>query len=335
VFLFGPGFGECCAIRIPPNHWVIIDSCRIAERSAAEHLLDKYSGECSCLILTHRHRDHYRGFADLLDWSEWSHVGCSDQNLTKIEATTTDPVERLSNDLEDVFSKIKNHWQCFPESKWWTWRNSRQTKGTSELVVLHPDEDPPTDPLKDDVDANERSTAILVTWEKSKLLFSADILGSNWQSIFEHFGEQEDHCFLKIPHHGSRDSLHDCFMTGARDRLWAGTPFNKSTKLPDFADGGPVHQMQAYVESIYFTGLPIRKGLQARSPQSATRQEVIEATLTDNQFLLPGGRTGVDLPISDGLNNFIVFRFEPTGDKHVEMMGPGSISLVTNREGIS
>ena len=28
VFVFGPGYGESVAVRVPPDEWLVIDSCR-------------------------------------------------------------------------------------------------------------------------------------------------------------------------------------------------------------------------------------------------------------------------------------------------------------------
>ena len=29
IFVFGPGYGESVAVRVPPDEWLVIDSCRI------------------------------------------------------------------------------------------------------------------------------------------------------------------------------------------------------------------------------------------------------------------------------------------------------------------
>jgi len=51
LFVFGPGFGESILIRVPPNLWIVIDSCYIADKAAALQVLPRYGGECSCLVL--------------------------------------------------------------------------------------------------------------------------------------------------------------------------------------------------------------------------------------------------------------------------------------------
>src|SRR5437868_4316182 len=66
AFVFGPGYGESVAVRVPPDEWLVIDSCRIAKQSAASHVLRRYGGKLTVLLLTHVHKDHYRGFVDLI-----------------------------------------------------------------------------------------------------------------------------------------------------------------------------------------------------------------------------------------------------------------------------
>ena len=78
LFAFGPDMGESIAIRIPPDLWVVVDSCRVAGKAAAMHVLPKYGGRCECIVLTHRHKDHYAGFSRLLAYEEWRIVGCDD-----------------------------------------------------------------------------------------------------------------------------------------------------------------------------------------------------------------------------------------------------------------
>jgi len=81
LFVIGPGFGESIVIRVPPRHWIVIDSCKPGERAAALEILGRFDGECTCAVLTHRHQDHYPGFSQVLAHADWRIVGCADHGF--------------------------------------------------------------------------------------------------------------------------------------------------------------------------------------------------------------------------------------------------------------
>src|SRR5260370_29276874 len=118
LFVFGPGFGESIVLRVPPNDWIVVDSCRIADRAAAQHVLSHYKGELSCVVLTHPHRDHYRMFSQVLAEGDWSVIGCSDLELDDDWSTTSE--NQLANELEQIVAEIRAHWKRRPECQWWT-----------------------------------------------------------------------------------------------------------------------------------------------------------------------------------------------------------------------
>src|SRR5690348_10401793 len=71
VVLFGPGYGESIAVRVPPDRWIIVDSLRFgAERNPALELLISAGARWSCLVLSHPHDDHAQGFPSLVDQGE-------------------------------------------------------------------------------------------------------------------------------------------------------------------------------------------------------------------------------------------------------------------------
>ena len=110
VFVFGPGFGESIAIRVPPDRWMVIDSCNVAGKAAALHVLQKYGGTCDCLMLTHRHQDHYPGFSKLIDWASWTTIGCNDLAVDDGFYDSSDPEKLMEGELEQAIATIKQRW---------------------------------------------------------------------------------------------------------------------------------------------------------------------------------------------------------------------------------
>jgi hypothetical protein len=45
LFVIGPGFGESIVIRVPPDHWLVVDSCKPGERAAALEVVGRYGGQ--------------------------------------------------------------------------------------------------------------------------------------------------------------------------------------------------------------------------------------------------------------------------------------------------
>jgi beta-lactamase superfamily II metal-dependent hydrolase len=141
VFVFGPGYGESVAVRVPPHDWLVIDSCRIAKQAAALHVLRRYGGNLTVLLLTHRHKDHYRGFVDLIGQGEWGRIGCNDWRVADAEPSdTADPEDHLGAGIAHVLAEIHNQWETRPASRWLTRRGATCPLGEGRLHILHPDE---------------------------------------------------------------------------------------------------------------------------------------------------------------------------------------------------
>jgi glyoxylase-like metal-dependent hydrolase (beta-lactamase superfamily II) len=83
VFVAGPGQGEAVAIALPVKGWVLVDSCRAAhERNGTDlplvSIVRRFRNAddpVEALILTHPHRDHSDGFAELVDTVKPGRIG--------------------------------------------------------------------------------------------------------------------------------------------------------------------------------------------------------------------------------------------------------------------
>ncbi len=330
LFVFGPGKGESIAIRVPPDLWVIVDSCRVAGKAAAMHVLPKYGGQCECIVLTHRHQDHYAGFSNLLDYDVWRLVGCNDLYLDGHLGESRDLERRLANELEQVFASVEQRWAEDVESVWWTWRKTARQVGHAELIALHPEESYARDFTG--YDRNELSSAILLTWQRVKLLLGADVPNPHWAEICEVFADQRlnVHQAMKAPHHGSEEALDDGILQGDPDRFWFITPYSPK-RVPRFEDGRGIHRMLQHVNALHLTGLPRAHDRQMEQPCKAFRRELAAGQdPVATSFSLPGGIEGDLEPVRDDLSCYLVARFDEHGKGEVVGYGPGSVLV---REG--
>lgn len=331
VFVFGPGFGESIAVRIPPDRWMVIDSCRVGGNAAALHVLKKYDEHhCECLVLTHRHQDHYPGFADLIDHGDWNTIGCNDLSLDHEFISARDLEARLKGELEQVIASIDTRWEKNSEAQWWTWRtDDLRPVGGATARILHPERSFAYD--YDGSDNNELSCAVYLTWEGTRLLFGADVPNPHWETIHNEVADVSDHHFLKVPHHGSEEAIHRTFMKGERERIWVVTPYNRGRKLPRFDDDGAIHRMFDYVDTLYLTGLPIAHDLQNDSPLNRTRRDVLSLLSSPKTtFELPGELRGTVEPIRLDVSCYVVARFDNTGTPTIVCCGPGTVRMTEN-----
>lgn len=327
LFFFGPGFGESTIIRIPPSHWIVIDSCRIAHRSAALHVLEKFDGVASCTILTHPHRDHYRGFSEVLDSVDWAVVGCCDLRLEDEDVDTfVDPESRRGNELEQILAGITDYWRRKEGAKWWTWRSSHRQVGEARLTSLHPPEQFARE--NSPTNSNSLSSAMLLEWCQVRILLGADVENPHWEQITKEFAALNVHVAMKTPHHASQGALHTSVLSGDDKRLWLVTPNNHGGTLPRFEEGHGPELMLRHVSELYLTGLPVAHDCQNDCPCSATRRQLQSGAFPrPSPFELPGGLVGDTLPDHDDLSCYLIARFDEAGNGRVDVCGPGTVRV--------
>lgn len=72
ISIFGPGIGECIAIHLGDNEWMVVDSC--LDRESHQPIALKYltalgidvATSVKLFVITHWHDDHLKGAADIL-----------------------------------------------------------------------------------------------------------------------------------------------------------------------------------------------------------------------------------------------------------------------------
>jgi hypothetical protein len=304
-----------------------MDSCRMAKQAAALHVLRRYGGKLTLLLLTHRHKDHYRGFGDLIAWGEWSRIGCNDWRVADAESLdTADSEDELGGELAHVLAEIQNQWRTRPASRLLTCRGANCPLGDGVFHILHPDEafalaNPHGEP-------NNLSAAAVLEWKGKNLLFGADVENPHWQGIAAHRANLGMHVCLKVPHHASREAQHPCFLQGTPGRVWVVTPYNLKNGLPRFEDGQGMAILLGYEPVVHLTGLPMRHAQQNADPCETTRQDLLNGVRPRPlPFSLPGGITGVEEPTEpDGISCYVGVWLDTSGACEV-FHGPGSLRI--------
>jgi hypothetical protein len=325
LFVFGPGLGECIVLRIPPDDWIVIDSCRIADRAAALHVLSEYEGKLSCVVLTHRHKDHYRKFSQVLAEGEWSVIGCDDLALDDDWSATSE--NQLANEVEQIVAEIRAQWRRRPSCQWWTWRNTVRQVGQATLTALHPDETFARDNPR--AEKNHLSTAILLEWKGLTVLLGADVENPHWQTICEMFPALPQHTAMKIAHHASENGVYDPVLESDRARLWIATPYNLQDGLPKFGVNDGPSRLLRHQPEFYLTGLPMAHDCQMATPCAATLLELRTGTRPRAiPFALPGGLTATMDSCRSDVSCYVVIAIAADGSHEVVSCGPGSVRVM-------
>lgn len=166
VIVFGPGFGESIAIRVPPDTWIVVDGCKTGEVSPAAQLLADHHKSWSCVVLTHRHEDHSIGLDDVLAQDGTGPIGCAAPLIDDPENwTKSDDAEfhLIKGTTEHVLATINDRWRANPSTRWELSKGSVQTVGDAVLTSLWPDATALSEYRS--VDTNSLSSPLLVRWK--------------------------------------------------------------------------------------------------------------------------------------------------------------------------
>ncbi len=328
VMVFGPGFGEAVVLRIPGGHWVLIDSCVIADQCPSLQMLDLAGGEWSYALLTHPHFDHIRGFDRILDRHRAGVVGCADPRVVEWREwfDSLDADELLDMGLlEQVMAAIHTRWSGDVATRWLLRRGDSRPVGTANITVLHPDDALAS--LQPHPGPNRLSAAMLIEWERVRVLLGADVEQAEWDRIAEVYADLGDHHALKVPHHGSRGAIHACYATGSRDRFWIVTPWNRKRGLPRFEENQGVDLLLRSVSRLCLTGLPVAYESQGPVPAQATRA-ALHAGHAPASPPVPVAGEHTAQPIkftAESLACHVLVGFDRTGQIQDERYGRGSV----------
>lgn len=328
VGVYGPGLGESIVIRVPGDHWIVIDGCLVNEASPAAHILAHHNAVCSCLVLTHPHEDHAKGLVDVLDIVSSGLVGCADPVVPEPDERRRSQDARRHHDLgvvEDIIQKIDDRWRSNPDHEWRVRRNDKREFGGATLTALHPDEAAVARYSGRAGKENRIATAMLLEWKEVKVLLGADVVATDWRRIARYAAKLGVHAGLKVPHHGSMGALDDGFGDGLRDRTWILTPFSPK-RVPRFDDNEGMNWMLRKVDHVHMTGLPQRHDLQNVVPYRVSRQELLRDKPPAVGERLPDGRFVAFQPDSPAIHScWVMAAFRPDGTTAAIEHGPGSL----------
>lgn len=332
LFVFGPGRGESIIVRVPPAHWLVVDSCRIGEKAAAKHVLDlayrndSYRGELACIVLTHPHRDHYRLFSQVLSAGNWTRVGCNHLKLD--DACDRNPSALRANEREQIAAEIRSAWKQNHGSQWLTWRTAAIPIGHATLTVLHP---PQAGATANAADENYLSSAMLLEWKNAKIVLGADVKNPHWAEICHEFADRNlpEHAAMKVAHHASENGVFDGLLSDRTPRFWVATPFN-SESVPKFEDNHGPDVLLRKQSEIYLTGLPTAHDRQMEAPCEATRAELRAGVKPQPiSFQLSHDLIGEQLPRYDTkeVDCYVVVSADENGTWRTESYGSGSVRV--------
>lgn len=339
IFVCGPGKGESTVIHVPPGEWIVIDSCRSSKNVLAAEILRRYLGTKACLVLTHRHSDHYGGMSELAEFPDWRLLACNDRTLVDPDQTV-DAEEKLASELGQIFAIFRNRWNSDFTCEWRTWRGTMQKIGEAELFSLHPDEEfARTFEIRNSADENVLSSAMVLRWKDHLLLLAADTPNPYWQAIRAHFANEFDtasHKIAKIPHHGSLESLDNAILNDHLEQMWIVTPFNSTSKLPKYQQGEGLEFLVERNPSVHLTGLPVAQADQPASPVRTTLADLRAGTSPVTvPFTLPG-RVGVDVtPTKTGLKNYYVVSLDETGVVELVYSADGTVVVENSTHSVN
>lgn len=302
VFVAGPGQGEAIVVHAPGGAWIVVDGCRSDKKTdgtelPVQALLGKLGARVvELLVLTHPHRDHAIGIPQVVDAFRPRRValsGCPkpgpDLAAEAIRlhglGASADQHQRA---VLGAIAAIINH----------------TTLNGAELIPLHNGASIPfgrtiiharsPDPTflarlfgngTAFQHANEISGVLEVACGSARIVLGADLpvrssdtsaaLDFGWEWVMTQHPHLHDHHGLKVPHHGSRNALHDRLLSGsAPDRAWLLSPFNSSS-LPRSDDGDGLDLLLARQSPVHLTALSLSRKLTAAfSRKALTREQV-------------------------------------------------------------
>jgi hypothetical protein len=290
--------------------------------------VSRYGGKVAILALTHPHQDHYPGFVDLIDrYDDAFFIGCVHPNDSGMPGTLPiDAMAALKEGAKPAYTRIWDEWTINPTRRWNTFRGENRPVGEATVPALHPAQ--PVNRNHWGRDPNAISSAMLVEWGNLRLLLGADVPHSEWPGISAAFPGLSKHAALKVPHHGSREAIHQSFGEGDDGRFWVITPFRKQ-RLPRAEDrasnGEPegLHQALSFVSEVRLTSLPFRHESESEDPCFATRGDIRDRI---HPLRTPMGVEN-DASGAAVLDRQIVVAFDRNGSVVNEWYGRGTVRV--------
>lgn len=311
VLLFGPGIGELILVRAPGDKWLVVDGCRKQGRTwYAQRTLEHYGASPAIIVLTHPHRDHAGGVAEVVEDAtdsesdDWPLLGMCPPPEPSPDVPAHAPAAYEAGVAERAVATIDERWRQRPACKWEMEVGDQRMLGSASLTVLSPADRLASDP-------NRRASALLLEWESTSIVLGADLAPEDeWAPALR----ATDHHGLKVAHHASLPALHDPLLEGSPDALRLCTPF-ASQRLPRFDPEGGIQRLHQTGKEVHLTALPRAY----RGQGGAGGQRISRGALARQPSALD-----MDPPVTGFPDCFIAVRWTASGARSVEY-GPGSV----------
>jgi len=192
VWFFDVGQGDAMLIKTPAGEKIIIDGG--PGKAVLEPLgktLSFFDQKLDLLILTHPHADHLDGLVEIL-------------KRYKVEKVLSTGVLHTTPEFEEWLSLIKNNAIPFKTAR----AGDNFSLGEVNFYVLSPEDNLTGQKVED---LNDTSLIIKMVFGHNSFLFMGDAAASLQKSLLDKKVDVSAGV-LKVPHHGSKDSIDENFI---------------------------------------------------------------------------------------------------------------------------
>lgn len=298
--VFGMGLGESILLRFQTGDevlWAVVDSARKKVKGAtinpALEVLKTAGAFPSLVVLTHPHRDHAKGMADLVRRAApGARVGCVEplmEQEDELSAIQLDD-DRLANDIGQTtlaHAAISTAWREAQGSRLAVEAEAEPFEFCGwEITVLHPPRalaEEAAEAMRQGQEPNLNNVSAILSLARGTLSFllAGDGEEAAWDDVEARIdpAHLRDAHPLKVPHHGSVPALHPVVVDPERpsSREQVVTPFPMSGTLPKLGPQGGAERLIEAGGSLRLTAMPVgalprKQSLRLSEARSALQQ---------------------------------------------------------------
>ncbi len=276
----GPGMGEILLVRAPGDEWLVVDGCAKsrARCSYAQLSLEHYRARLAVIVMTHPHRDHAYGLADLMEEvTSTRHGRCSGCWPRSSRRAPPRPARRAPTYLREWHRGVgvqcdRVRWAADPSCRWDLSLGNTRRLGPATLTVVSP--------VGSASQPYERSTALLAEWERVRVVLGADLEPtSSWRDTLGHDPRAATHQGLKVAHHGSIGAQEPTLFTSSPNAARVITPYLRLVLSPEVRRGrGGVALHLGSAPRVHLTALPRPDAQQGGAGPTTLPRSSLEAT---------------------------------------------------------
>ncbi len=278
--VFGMGLGESILLRFHTGDevlWAVVDSARKKVKGAtinpALEVLKGAGAFPRLVVLTHPHRDHAKGMADLVRRAApGALVGCVEplmEQEDELSAIQLDD-DRLANDIGQTtlaHAAISTAWREARALRLVVEAEAEPFEFCGwEITVLHPPRalaEAAAEAMRQRKEPNLNNVSAILSLTRGSVSFllAGDGEKAAWDDVEARIdpAHLRDVHPLKVPHHGSVPALHSVVVDPARpsSRDQVVTPFPMSGTLPKLGPQGGAERLIEAGGSLRLTAMPV------------------------------------------------------------------------------